>query len=648
MLNFFKTNSLLTLGWLCLCQLQAAQNPNANATACQAGRQTEPEASMLVPRDFRKESATEKARRMQWFEQARFGIFIHWGLYSVPAGSYEGKSPYTCSEWLMEKAAIPAEEYRKYAARFNPQKFDAEAWAKSIAGSGAKYIVITTKHHEGFSMWDSAVSNYTITKATPFKRDVLAELSAACRKQGLKFGTYYSLLEWDNPTLGHLPQDNKQAYLRYLYAQLGELVNNYHSDLLWFDGEWQGWWTQQDGEQCYNYLRGLKPSLIVNNRVVKERSGIFGLSSDKSFGSDYGTPEQEIPARGFAGSYWESCVTMNQSWGYHADDKHYKSTRSLLEHLCDICSKGGNLLLNIAPDSQGLIPQENLQRLEQIGAWMKINSAAIHASKASPFERLDWGRATCTPQGIYLIVFGDKRQLSLPYQAAADTRITALQDGKQLDFKQDAYSLSFDAGQASQQQLPRVYLLSGSGKVLDGQLAKADGSFVLQAEDAHLPATQARYALSGGQYDTLTSGNHKQSHIENITTPSGQIAFKALCRSKARYRVQLFLRVENSAQLPQGSRLPELELKLDGKVQASIPLQALKSTQQTAGLRAASDMTGKSDALQFETSVCDSIELQAGLNQLQLALSKPLEAPLSLSIQKVILQPLEQAAATKP
>lgn len=341
------------------------------------------------------ETEAERSLRMQWWREARFGMFIHWGFYAVPAGVHNGEivDAKHGSEWIQCDALLRRDEYEVYARQFNPVAFDADQWVKLARDAGMKYMVITSKHHDGFSMYDTRVSDYNIVQATPFDRDPLRELSEACKRQGIHFGVYYSQLDWHHPAQENDPEREgrhayrfnrmrpgmKDSYMADMKAQLKELIQNYHVEVLFFDGEWVPWWTQEDGRELLRYVHELNPAIIVNNRIGKR----------KKEDGDYGTPEQKIPAEGLDYD-WETNMTLNGTWGYKSYDHNWKSTEELIRKLVDIASKGGNFLLNVGPDARGVIPQPSAERLRGVGKWLDINGEAIYATRLwNPYAKID-------------------------------------------------------------------------------------------------------------------------------------------------------------------------------------------------------------------------------------------------------------------
>jgi alpha-L-fucosidase len=319
--------------------------------------------------------------RMKWWREAKFGMFIHWGLYSIPAGIWKDQEVEGLGEWIMGRADIPVTEYEKLAAQFNPEKFNARQWVQIAKAAGMKYLVITSKHHDGFCLFKTRATKFNIIDATPYKKDVLKSLSEACRDEGIRFGVYYSILDWHHPSqepnrngddvYGNnlMKSDQKKDYIDYMKIQLQELITQYNPDILWFDGGWTSWWTPDDGQMLMDYLWSLKPDLIINNRAA-------GTEEMEQIMGDFLTPEQFIPEE-HKNRNWESNMTMNDSWGYKKNDQNWKPTKVLLFNLIDIVVKGGNFLLNVGPTAEGEIPNPSVQRLKEISAWMKVNGEAI-------------------------------------------------------------------------------------------------------------------------------------------------------------------------------------------------------------------------------------------------------------------------------
>ena len=362
------------------------------------------------------ESLEEHDQRMEWWREARFGMFIHWGLYAVPAGEWGETRNH--AEWIRTTAQIPLETYDQYVDKFNPVNYDAQDWVKMAKDAGMKYIVITSKHHDGFCLWDSKYTDFDIA-STPYEKDLLQKLATACKKEGIKLCFYHSIMDWHHPD--YLPRRNWEndrsneganfdRYITYMKKQLRELLTDYEDiGVLWFDGEWENTWTQEYGEELYQYVRSLQPNIIINNRVSVGRGGMGGITKEGEFGGDFGTPEQQIPDTGLPGLDWETCMTMNDHWGYNRFDKDFKSSTELIQKLADVSSKGGNFLLNVGPKADGSFPQESIDRLRDIGRWMDENEEAIYDTEASPFKGLPWG--CCTQKNMvestrfYLHVF---------------------------------------------------------------------------------------------------------------------------------------------------------------------------------------------------------------------------------------------------
>ncbi len=370
---------------------------------------------------------------MGWWKEARFGMFIHWGLYSEAAGYWHGKPVPGLGEWIMNNAHIPRKQYAQLAGKFDPVDFNAAQWVRIARAAGMKYIVITAMHHDGFCMFKTRATPYNVVEDTPWHKDPLAALAKACREQGLTFCTYYSVENWHSryqlphswnhgrpdyfPT--RFAPGGAGPYVKYMKEQLGELIRQYHPSLIWFDnsiikswktrsGKQIAGWTQNDARSIWDYVRRIDPTVIMNNRLDKW-STFHGLG-------DYKTPEQHIPVGGLPGP-WETCMTINDTWGYKRSDDHWKSAKTLITNLIKCASEGGNFLLNVGPTGQGVIPKPEVDRLLAMGRWLKVNGQAIYGSHRTPFTRaLSYGYATQKPGRLFLEVirWPQNRILAVP------------------------------------------------------------------------------------------------------------------------------------------------------------------------------------------------------------------------------------------
>lgn len=400
--------------------------------------------------------------KMEWWKEARFGMFIHWGIYSVPAGNYHGKKIPGIGEWIMNTAKIPVKEYAKYAKEFDPVKFNADRWVKLAKDAGMKYIIITAKHHDGFAMFHSRVDSFNIYDATPFKRDPLKELAEACRKYNMRLGFYYSQAQdWHHPggaaIGGHwdsLQNGNMDTYLdKVAVPQVKELLSNYGKvSVLWWDTP-----VDMTPERAKKFLPLLKlqSGIITNNRLG---GGIKG---------DFDTPEQYIPDTGMGNRNWESCMTMNDTWGYKSYDNNWKSAQTLVRNLIDIASKGGNYLLNVGPDALGEIPDSSVIRLEKIGSWMKVNGDAIYGTQAGPFKKLNWGRCTQKKDTLYFHVFDFpvNNKLIIPGLHNAIKKVYALADKgqKEIPFKTENANTILDLSNTKRSDYATVLVMKIDG-----------------------------------------------------------------------------------------------------------------------------------------------------------------------------------------
>jgi len=367
---------------------------------------------------LKSETPKQRGERMRWFTEGRFGMFIHWGIYSVPAGAYGDKKG--CGEWLMEAAKVPMSKYEQFAQQFNPVKFDAKEWVQIAKDAGMKYIVITAKHHDGFCMYPSDLTDWSI-KSTPFQRDPMKELAFACKEAGIKLCFYYSIMDWQHPEWPERREWNDRAkgvpdmgkYTEYMKGQLTELLTRYGPiGILWFDGDSEKPWSQEAGFNLYYYLRSIQPNLIINNRIAKARD----IKTDNPAAGDFGTPEQRIPKAGQVPALpWESCMTINETWGFDKSDHEFKSSRTLVRNLVECSAKGGNFLLNVGPTAEGLIPDKSVERLREVGEWMKVNSEAIYGTVSAQLENLPSGcMATKKGDKIYLHLFQWPEKIYIP------------------------------------------------------------------------------------------------------------------------------------------------------------------------------------------------------------------------------------------
>ncbi len=352
---------------------------------------------------------------MQWWREARFGMFIHFGLYSTLGGEWNGETNH--AEWIRTTAKIPLETYDGLRARFNPIAFNAVEWASRARRAGMRYLVVTSKHHDGFCLFDSKLTDWDVM-STPFHRDLMKEIVEGCRREGVVPCFYHSIMDWHHQD--YLPRRDWETtrssdgaeyerFFEYLQGQTNELLTNYGKiGVLWFDGEWENTWNRGFAARLHASVMAAQPDLIVNNRIDGGREGMGGFTKGEAFG-DFGTPEQEIPATGLPGVDWETCMTMNDNWGWNSHDTHWKSSEDLVRKLCDVASKGGNFLLNIGPRGDGSFPPEAIARLDDIGRWMDVNGDAIHGTSASPVAAPPWGRITAKDAGgatrWYLHVF---------------------------------------------------------------------------------------------------------------------------------------------------------------------------------------------------------------------------------------------------
>jgi alpha-L-fucosidase len=363
----------------------------------------------------------DRARRMRWWHEAKFGMFIHWGLYSV-----RGRH-----EWVMENEAIPVAEYEELARRFNPRPNAARDWARLAKRAGMKYMVMTTKHHEGFCLFDTQTTSYNAARQVA-GRDLVREYVEAARGEGLRVGFYYSLMDWHHPdgARAEKDQESRRRLVEYAHAQLRELLTNYgRIDVLWYDVSWpldaRGWESQRMNEMVFS----LQPDIIVNNR--------------NRLPGDFSTPEQRIEAAE-EGRAWEACMTMNGSWGYQAADDDWKTPKQIVRNLISCARDGGNYLLNIGPKGDGGIPDESLRILEAVGAWTQKNGEAIYGSERCQPRRSNYASFTRKGTTLYMHVhFWPGEDLAIAGLQVNVIAARLLARGQKLDFAQDPLRVRF-------------------------------------------------------------------------------------------------------------------------------------------------------------------------------------------------------------
>ena len=375
---------------------------------------------------------TEEADPVEWFRDAKFGMFIHWGLYSQTGGVWNGEKYYGITEWLMRRGEISSKDYKRISKDFNPVDFDAEKWVSIAKESGVKYIVITSKHHDGFALFDSAVSDFDIIDASPFKRDPMKELTTAARAAGIKIGFYYSQYQdWTEKDAGgnewefDPKEKNLQTYLRNkAMPQLEELLTNYGPiDIIWFDTP--GTLSLEESKELKAWVKNLQPNCLVTDRI------------GHNLGDYKGYRDGEIPAVPQPGRPWEAIFTHNDSWGYSEFDNNFKSTSEVLDLLVTTAGKGGNLMLNVGPDGRGGLPDESVFNFLEVGKWLKVNGESIYGTEGSPIGSMPWGHMTQRPGTLYLHVMHAPKnhEVIVPRLKAGITSVSLLATGEKLEWR---------------------------------------------------------------------------------------------------------------------------------------------------------------------------------------------------------------------
>ncbi len=388
----------------------------------------------------------QRTERTKWFLKDRFGMFIHWGLYAIPARG----------EWVRNSERISNEDYQTYFDDFNPVRYDPRAWAKTAKAAGMKYAVLTAKHHDGFCLFDSKLTDYKSTN-TKSGRDLVREFLDAFREEGLKVGLYYSLIDWhhpDYPAYGdefHPMRDNEAykrdpstfgRYLDYMHGQIRELLTGYGKlDIMWFDfsyGEMKG--ETWRATELMEMIRSLQPHIVLDNRLDASggNGGSIHTNNPSFYSGDFASPEQIIPPSGVTDNEgrsipWEACITLNNNWGYGATDKTYKKAGTIIRKLVECVSKNGNLLLNVGPDAKGEIPVESVRILEEVGEWVLRNGDSIYGCGQSERPKPEWGRYTSNGNKLYAHIFEESiGPVNLAGLAGRVKQARLLSDGSEL------------------------------------------------------------------------------------------------------------------------------------------------------------------------------------------------------------------------
>lgn len=387
-----------------------------------------------------------RTERTKWYCDARFGMFIHWGLYSIPARG----------EWVRSTERMPKEEYDQFFDEFTTENYDPKEWARLAKKAGMKYAVLTAKHHDGFCLYDTALTDFKSTNA-PCKRDLVREFLDAFRAEGIRVGLYFSIIDWRHPDFPHYGdkfhpmRDNEDfkgkvhdfdRYLTYMHGQVKELLTNYgHLDLMWFDFSYGPMNCEKwKASELIEMVRSIQPHIVIDNRLEgsAENAGSIRTMNPTPYSGDFASPEQMVPPEGIrdeGGSPipWEACITLNNNWGYAAHDYHYKSAKMVIHMLVECVSKNGNLILNVGPNAKGEIPKESVEILEEVGTWMQQNGKSIYGCGLSEFPKPEWGRFTQNGKKLYAHVMEEQAgAICLEKMAGMVDHMRLLKDGSEV------------------------------------------------------------------------------------------------------------------------------------------------------------------------------------------------------------------------
>jgi alpha-L-fucosidase len=486
------------------------------------------------------ETPEQHEARLKWFKEARFGMFIHWGVYAVPAGVWQGRDIPGIGEWILKNGKIPISDYRNFANDFTAARYDPQAWADLAKEAGMKYVVITSKHHDGFALYDSAVSDWDAVNASGARRDLMEPLAKAVRGNGLKFGLYYSQAQdWTHPGGAIMGTKTSQpgwdpaqtgdfaTYIKTIAVpQTREILTRFKPDILWWDTPVN--MTPELAKQL-NDLLPLVPGIITNNRLGGGYEG------------DTKTPEQHIPPRGYPDQMFEVCMTMNDTWGFKKNDHKWKSVTEILQSLSDIASKGGNFLLNVGPTADGTIPAESVERLKSVGQWMKANGEAIYGTEASPFtRRLSWGRITRKATGgkttLYLHIWDwpEDGKLLLPTLKETPVSGRILTNGQKIQSSATPDGLIISLPGKATDPVVSVAVLE-----FDGPLTITQQSFITPGADGNIQLDAFAADLHGGYTGTIkVEGSGDAAHLTGWRDPNWRIEYVVSAPSAQTWQVE--------------------------------------------------------------------------------------------------------------
>lgn len=516
------------------------------------------------------ETENEYLSRMQGWRDAKYGLFLHFGLYSILGGEYQGKMAPGLVEWMQNTMKIPGSEYKKIVKQFNPVKFNADAWARFAKDSGMKYVVLTSKHHDGFALWNSKVSDYDVI-STPFKKDIVKELKDACHKYGLKFGLYYSHnIDWEDPnnlvsggkgnggnssawtnTTDFDPlKMNKQVYLeKKAFPQLKELLTNYGKiDILWFD--MGTGLTNNEVRQFVKIARDLQPEILISSRVGAEPSEKY-LQRDMLF--DFYTPDDNFFTGDTLSMPWEMVGTTNTSWGYRKGDNHWRSSKFILTSLLACASRNGNYMINVGPMADGTFPSQSSAMLESVGKWLQKNGEAVYGADKSPFAwNFAWGFVTQKQGKLFLNVmeWPINKKLQLNGLMSHVKKVYLLDGGKQLDYQQNGRYLTINIANLNPDSLATTFVIE-----YDGKLETAEK--IAQGEDNNVSLDRI-----AGSYDQLHKLTTWKFEIQN----PGTFKVKMISNEKGKHDRPEWIGSEQAGAIQAAGQIIPIKLTRDYEI----------------------------------------------------------------------------------